>query len=276
MKIIQFQTKINKINLLNIIMKKIELINNYSDRYMAITDGVFAIAMTILVLEIAVPTMADITSGVALNNYLISYLAPSILIYFISFYIVYNFWENTVILFNFKKINNTILTLNMISMAAVCLIPFATGFLFQFYHYRDVNLFFSLLVLVIGLLYILMFILLIRHNFKDYFKKKNKIKAAITESYNDGVELTNLRIYLKGVILTLFYLLLAPVISALISLVLAFISPLASVLSFLLMLILRFVIRTRRTDKDKLANIEITDEEREFVNNIRESIYGDE
>ena len=59
--------------------------------------------MTILVLEIAVPTITEVSSGAALNDYFISYLVPAILIYFISFYLVYNFWENTVILFNFKK-----------------------------------------------------------------------------------------------------------------------------------------------------------------------------
>ena len=111
-----------------------DLFNNLTDRHAAVTDGVFAIAMTILVLEFAVPTMAEISSGVALNEYFINFLLPSILIYFISFYVVYNFWENTVILFNFQKINYTILTFNMFTMATVCLIPFATGFLFKFYH----------------------------------------------------------------------------------------------------------------------------------------------
>ena len=57
--------------------------NNLTDRHAAITDGVFAIAMTILVLEIAVPTVSDITSGVALNEYFVNYLFPSILIYFL-------------------------------------------------------------------------------------------------------------------------------------------------------------------------------------------------
>ena len=252
-----------------------ELINKLKDRHIAITDGVFAIAMTILVLEIAVPTISEISSGVVLNEYFMSYLAPSILIYFISFYIVYNFWENTVVLFNFKKINNTILTLNMLTMATVCLIPFATGFLFKFYKYTDVNIFFSLLILAISLLYILMFMLLVRYNFKEYFDKKDEIKTTIHNNYDDGVELTNLKLYIKGVTLTLLYLLLSPVISSLISLVLAFVSPFWSILSFLLILILRFVIRMRRSSKDNFDDLELTDDEREFIENVRECIYGE-
>lgn len=256
-------------------MAKNDFINVVSDRHSAITDGVFAIAMTILVLEIAVPTIADISSGVALNEYFINYLAPSILIYFISFYLVYNFWENTIILFNFKKISYGILLLNMFSMAAVCLIPFATGFLFKFYKYTNVNLFFSSLILIISLLYIIIFILLIRHNFKDYFDNKEQIKTAVKDSYSEGIELPNLKLYLKGVTLTLFYILLAPLISSVISIVLAFISPIASVLSFLLILILVFVIRMRRSRKDNYDGVDLNDDEMEFLDNIKKSIYGE-
>ena len=252
-----------------------DFINMVSDRHSAITDGVFAIAMTILVLEIAVPTIADISSGVALNEYFINYLAPSILIYFISFYLVYNFWENTIILFNFKKISYGILLLNMFSMAAVCLIPFATGFLFKFYKYTNVNLFFSSLILIISLLYIIIFILLIRHNFKDYFDNKEQIKTAVKDSYSEGIELPNLKLYLKGVTLTLFYILLAPLISSVISIVLAFISPIASVLSFLLILILVFIIRMRRSRKDNYDGVDLNDDEMEFLDNIKKSIYGE-
>ncbi|WP_405275106.1 TMEM175 family protein [Methanobrevibacter sp.] len=254
-------------------MAKNDFINLVSDRHSAITDGVFAIAMTILVLEIAVPTITDISSGVALNDYFINYLAPSILIYFISFYLVYNFWENTIILFNFKKVSYGILLLNMFSMAAVCLIPFATGFLFKFYKYTIVNVFFSLLILIISLLYIIIFVLLLRNNFKDYFDKKEEIKTAIKD-YSDGIELPNLKLRLKGVTLTLFYILLAPVISSLISLVLAFISPIASMLSFLLILILVFIIRMRRSRKDDHDDVDLTDDEKEFIDNIKKSIYG--
>lgn len=256
-------------------MAKIELFNNFTDRHSAITDGVFAIAMTILVLEFAVPTMTEISSGVALNEYFINSLVPAILIYFISFYIVYNFWENTVILFNFKKISYIILTLNMFTMATVCLIPFATGFLFKFYHYANANVFFSLLIMLISLLYLIMFMLLIRHNFKEYFDKKEEIKTAFHDNYNDGIEMPNLKLYLKGVTLTAFYLLLAPLISSIISLLLAFISPFLSLLSFLLILILVFVIRIRRMHVDKFDSIDLNDDEKEFMDNIRKSIYGD-
>lgn len=163
----------------------------------------------------------------------------------------------------------------MVTMATVCLIPFATGFLFKFYNYIDVNIFFSLLILVISLLYLLMFILLIRNNFSKYFDKKDEIKSTIQDSYDDGMEFPNLKLYMRGVTLTLFYLLLAPVISSLISIALAFISPVLSLLSFLLVLVLSFIIRMRRGSKDHLDGVDLTDDENELIGNIRESIYGE-
>ena len=253
--------------------------NNLNDRHIAITDGVFAIAMTILVLEIAVPAVTQITSHATLNSYVISYLAPTVLIYFISFYLVYNFWETTTILFSFKKISNNVLLLNMISLASVCLIPFATGSLFEFHNYTEVNILFSLLILAISLLYILMFILLIRNNFKDYFVRKDEIKATISnelDRYEGGIKLDNLKLYLNGVTKTVFYLLMTPAISSIISILLAFISPGLSMASFLLVLVLRFIIRMSRGAKDHLDDIELSDDEKEFVNNIRNNIYGEE
>jgi membrane protein implicated in regulation of membrane protease activity len=89
------------------------------------------------------------------------------------------------------------------------------------------------------------------------------------------MELPNLKLYLKGVLLTLFYILLVPVISSVISLALAFISPLVSLLSFLLILVLTFIIRMRRGSKDNLEDIQLTDDEKEFIGNIRKSIYGE-
>ena len=89
------------------------------------------------------------------------------------------------------------------------------------------------------------------------------------------MELPNLKLYVKGVVLTLFYLLLSPLISSIISLILAFFSPVASLSSFVLILILKFLIRMKRSSKDKLVDIELTDEENDLIETIRESIYGD-
>ena len=120
-----------------------------------------------------------------------------------------------------------------------------------------------------------MFILWITNNFSKYFDKKDEIKSNIQDSYDDGMEFPNLKLYMRGVTLTLFYLLLAPVISSLISIALVFISPVLSLLSFLLVLVLSFIIRMRRGSKDNLDGVDLTDDEKELIDNIRKSIYGE-
>ena len=115
-----------------------------------------------------------------------------------------------------------------------------------------------------------MFIMLIRNNFKDYFVRKDEIKATISN------ELDNLKLYLNGVTKTVFYLLMTPAISSIISILLAFISPGLSMASFLLVLVLRFIIRMSRGAKDPLDDIELSDDEKEFVDNVRNNIYGEE
>lgn len=247
--------------------------NNLIDRHMAITDGVFAIAMTILALELAVPTISEITSSTLLGNYFLNYLFPAMIIYFISFVLVFNFWETTVILFNFKKVSGKILFINMFSLAAVCLIPFATGFIFNFYQYWEVNIFFSSLILCISLIYLVMLLIIIRDNFSEIFEKKDELKTKYDYKKGEGVVFPNIKIYLRGAVLTVFYLVVSPIIISIISIILSFFSPMLSISSFILILILRFIIRIKRTSKDKIVT-DLTESEKEFLQDVEDTIYN--
>jgi uncharacterized membrane protein len=246
--------------------------NNLTDRHMAITDGVFAIAMTILVLEIAVPTLSDINSGLIITEYMLNYLVPAIIIYFISFYLVVNFWETTNIIFSFRKISNNVLFLNMFALAAVCLIPFATGFLFNFYSYFEVNIFFSLLILCVSLIYLLIIIMVIRDNFSEIFDNHDEIRGKYNNKLSEGFVFPNFKLYLRGALLTVIYLILSPIIISVISIILAFISPSWCILSFILVLIIRLLIRIKKVGKSSQETT-LTDSEREFLKEIEESIY---
>jgi len=245
--------------------------NNFMDRHIAITDGVFAIAMTILVLEIAVPTLADINSGLVLSKFFVDYLLPAVIIYFISFYLVYNFWETSVILFSFKKVGSNVLLMNMLALASICLIPFATGFLFNFYNYAEVNIFFSILIFCISLIYLVMLLMIIRENFTEIFDNKDEIKNRYDNKINEGWVFPNFKIYLRGAVLTLFYLVISPMIISIISIILSLISPFLSILSFILILIIRVIIRIKRVGSSKKDGL--TDVEKEFLEEIEENIY---
>lgn len=247
--------------------------NNLLDRHIAITDGVFAIAMTILVLEIAVPTISNISSTMALGEYFINYLIPAIIIYFISFFLVFNFWETTTILFSFKKVNHNILFLNMLGLATICLIPFATGFLFNFYEYFEVNLFFSCLILIISIIYLIILLLLVKDNFSEIFDNKDILKDKYNDKIEKGLVFPNFKIYMRGALLTIFYLVLSPIIISIISILLALISPILSILSFILILVLRLIIRMKRMKNDLNTDKNLTDTEREFLEEIEKTLY---
>ena len=103
------------------------------DRLSAITDGVYAVALTLLALEIVVPSANSIHSSAQLNNYMVNNLLPQLSLYLISFIILSNFWASTNAIPMYKKVDNTILTINLAILALVVLIPFSTSFVLSFW-----------------------------------------------------------------------------------------------------------------------------------------------
>ena len=134
------------------------------DRLSAITDGVYAVALTLLALEIVVPSVNSIHSSAQLNNYMVNNLLPQLSLYLISFIILSNFWASTNAIPMYKKVDNTILTINLAILALVVLIPFSTSFVLSFYHYSQSVIIFSLIILLVGLLYLILYIYLFKEN----------------------------------------------------------------------------------------------------------------
>ena len=127
------------------------------DRLSAITDGVYAVALTLLALEIVVPSVNSIHSSSQLNIYVLNNLLPQLSLYFVSFIILSNFWASTNAIPMYKKVDNTILTINLAILALVVLIPFSTSFVLSFYQYSQSVIVFSLIILLVGLLYLILF-----------------------------------------------------------------------------------------------------------------------
>jgi len=92
-----------------------------------LSDGVFAIIMTLLVIEIHIPKMPE---GSTLLNGL-WHLTPLFLSYFLSFSILVMFWIQHHALFHFftKTVNRQLVLLNMIHLSFLCLIPFSANLL---------------------------------------------------------------------------------------------------------------------------------------------------
>jgi len=92
------------------------------ERMAAFSDGVIAIIITIMVLELKAPKGADATA-------LLSVL-PVFLAYVLSFIYVAIYWNNHHhLLSTFEQVNGRILWANMLLLFWLSLIPFATGWM---------------------------------------------------------------------------------------------------------------------------------------------------
>jgi uncharacterized membrane protein len=91
-------------------------------RIMAFTDGVMAVAITLLVLNLEVPTVP----GDELDDALVD-LIPSLLAYLLSFVLVGRFWIIHHRLFEtLRAFDSRLMTLNLAFLTLIVLVPFAT------------------------------------------------------------------------------------------------------------------------------------------------------
>ncbi len=97
------------------------------NRLVALTDGVFAIVMTILVLELGAPAADELVGGSALGDALRE-MWPDFAIYALSFLVLGMFWlMHHAIFDNVVQYDMTLQWLNIIYLMFAALIPFATA-----------------------------------------------------------------------------------------------------------------------------------------------------
>lgn len=117
----------------------------------ALIDGVFAIAMTILVLEIKVPDLANPSSPTELMHALAHHLYV-IIAYFISFAMLGMFWMWHHRLSNkIREINAGLTLCSLAFLSLVCFFPFAAA-LFGRYMLRGNNFVLVVYLPVVGLI----------------------------------------------------------------------------------------------------------------------------
>ena len=94
------------------------------DRLAAFVDGVFAIAATLLALEVTVPVVHEAATGAELTSALIKQW-PSYAAYSVTFFLVGAYWINHHRMFNLLRgANHTFLVLNNLFLMAIAIIPF--------------------------------------------------------------------------------------------------------------------------------------------------------
>jgi uncharacterized membrane protein len=113
-----------------------QIANRSLERIGALSDGLFAIAMTLIVLEIRVPP----TAGIASDGQLLAALgdlAPRFLTYLLSFMTLGIFWNGQQTQLSYLSHGNRDLSwLSLLFLAIVALFPFTTSLLADFFQFR--------------------------------------------------------------------------------------------------------------------------------------------
>ncbi len=122
-------------------------------RMETLTDGVFAIAMTLLVLDFKVPTIPEGSSVNALPKLILD-LWPNFFNYVQSFMLLGIFWIVHHRQFHYIKfIDRGLLWLNIGSLMFIALIPFSTSLIAEYGHVQIGALIFECNLLAIGCLF---------------------------------------------------------------------------------------------------------------------------
>ena len=122
------------------------------ERLAALSDGIFAVAMTLLAIDLRLPAVELIHSERELVHALSS-VAPNILVYFMSFLTLGIFWVGQQAQLNQLKRSNVRLTwIHLLLLFAVTLLPLSTKFLAEFLAYRTAMLAYWFNILIFGVI----------------------------------------------------------------------------------------------------------------------------
>jgi uncharacterized membrane protein len=186
-------------------------------RIETLVDGIFAIAMTLLVLNIDVPQITGIVTDPILWQYLVN-LSHQLYIYAFSFALLASFWKgNHHQFFYIKESDSALIWINIIWLMFVALVPFSTNFVSDYGSHQIPMLFFNFNMLIIGIFFSLNWTYVTR---KDYFIE------GMTQKNIDRVKRINYEL---------------PFV-ALIAIGVTFISPQWSPFSYILLFFLRNII----------------------------------
>jgi len=121
------------------------------NRIEALTDGVFAIAMTLLVLELRVPVGKIIHSESELWAMFLD-LKVELLTYFLSFMTLGIFWVGHSVQFQYiSRSDRNLFWINIFLLMIVSLIPFTTSFLSRHVEFKLAIIIYWINILVFGI-----------------------------------------------------------------------------------------------------------------------------
>jgi uncharacterized membrane protein len=121
-----------------------------TERLAALSDGIFAVAMTLLVLDLHAPAAALIHNDTDLIRALLQ-LAPKLALYIMSFLTLGIFWVGQQTQLNFlSRADRDLAWLHLLFLFFVTLMPFSTALIGAFIEYRAALLLYWFNILLLG------------------------------------------------------------------------------------------------------------------------------
>lgn len=163
-------------------MNNIEESGNFmsSDRMSTLIDGIFAIAMTLLILSIEVPRLSGQISDTLIQTSLYAIISP-FTSFVLSFILLAMFWTiNHTQMHYIEKVDKGFLWINIIWLLFIVMVPFSTEISGMYGKFIIPNLIFNLNLLAVAvLLYLSIYYADTRGLVsKSMGKKKNRIKRS--------------------------------------------------------------------------------------------------
>jgi len=145
-------------------------------RIETLVDGIFAIAMTLLVLNLNVPQIPYPATNVQILD-ILTRMAPQFFIYALSFILLASFWRINHSQFNFiEKVDQGIMLITIFWLMLVALVPFSTNLVGDYGYLAVSMIFFHLNLFLIGMFFNFSWYYAVKHNLINKTMDKNFIK----------------------------------------------------------------------------------------------------
>jgi uncharacterized membrane protein len=154
-------------------------------RIETLVDGIFAIAMTLLVLSLNVPQIAYPATNAAILQSLAG-MSQQFFIYVLSFVLLATFWRiNHSQFYLIEKTDQTLLWINVMWLLLVALVPFSTNMVGDYGYLAVPMIFFDINLFLIGVFFNLNWHYAVKRKFLDesvdrrFIESRNKINLAL-------------------------------------------------------------------------------------------------
>lgn len=156
------------------------------ERIIFFSDAVFAIAITLLIIELHLPDVTIQTNGDLLKA--LGTILPDVFGFVISFFIIASFWNHHHSIFGYvKNFDSALIWLNLLTLFFIVLIPFTTTLLGAHGNLLASTTIYTVNILGVGI----MFFLILRH-----ISKKGEIlsQGLANKKFRKGLYLFSLTI----------------------------------------------------------------------------------